>query len=75
MALRFSVGERVRCRVSPSEWAPGCVAQLWYREPDWPEGQLAPYQVKLDDGGLIYCPADQDTCVRRAVAVTGRKAL
>ena len=46
-----------------------------YRDEYMPQGVVAPYQVKLDDGGLIYCPADQDTCVRRAVAVTGRKAL
>merc|ERR1712078_799111 len=38
-------------------------------------GASEPRTFKLDDGGLIYCPADQDTCVRRAVAVTGRKAL
>ena len=63
-ALRFTVGERVRCRVSQSEWAPGCVVQLWYREPDWPEGQQAPYQVELDDGGLIFAPFDRDELIR-----------
>ena len=62
--LRFTVGERVRCRVSQSEWAPGCVVQLWYREPDWPEGQQAPYQVELDDGGLIFAPFDRDELIR-----------
>ena len=63
-ALRFTVGERVRCRVSQSEWAPGCVVQLWYREPDWREGQQAPYQVELDDGGLIFAPFDRDELIR-----------
>ena len=32
----------------------GSVAQLHYRESCWPEGQTAPYQVKLSSGGLIY---------------------
>ena len=65
-ALRFTVGERVRCRVSQSEWAPGCIAQLWYREPDWPEGRLVPYQVELDDGRLIFAPLDKDELIRAA---------
>lgn len=63
-ALRFTVGERVRCRVSQSEWAPGCVAQLWYHEPGWPETRLVPYQVELDDGRLIFAPLDKDELIR-----------
>ena len=62
---RFPVGERVRCRVSPSEWAPGRVVALWYREDDWPPGRVAPYQVELDESGtLIFAPADSDDLIR-----------
>ena len=58
------MGERVRCRVSQSEWVPGCVAQLWYHEPGWPETRLVPYQVELDDGRLIFAPLDKDELIR-----------
>ena len=35
-ALRFAVGDRVRCKVAPSTWAAGVVTQVHYREPQWP---------------------------------------
>jgi hypothetical protein len=38
--------------------------QLWYREPNWPPGQMAPYKVQLDDGRNIFAPADQQDIVR-----------
>mmetsp|Transcript_25916 Transcript_25916/g.67195 ORF Transcript_25916/g.67195 Transcript_25916/m.67195 type:complete len:429 (+) Transcript_25916:378-1664(+) len=73
-SFRFTIGDAVECNTGDG-WVRGTVVDLLYREEGMHPSFLAPYQVKLDDGGLIYCPADQDTCVRRAVAVTGRKAL
>ena len=58
--LRFAVGERVRCRTSAATWKRGRVVQLHYREDNWPEDQVAPYQIELDTGVLIYAPADSD---------------
>ena len=64
MAVRFVVGQNVLCRVGPTDWAPGQVEQLWYREPAWPEGSFAPYKIKLEDGRSIYAPADMDQVIR-----------
>lgn len=58
--LRFSVGSRVKCNLGPGGWQSGRVVKQWYREPKWPEGKLAPYQIKIDKGTLIYCPMDDD---------------
>lgn len=59
--LRFYIGMFVLCRVGPTDWAPGKVLQLWYREPNWPPGSFAPYKIKLADGREIYAPIDNGT--------------
>ena len=62
--LRFQLRDRVECwygRGKYEGWSPGQIAKCWYREPDWPVGNFAPYQVRLDfDGALIYAPCDTD---------------
>jgi len=68
MSLRFEVGTRVVCRVGQDEWEEGKIVQLWYREPDWPENKTVPYQAQLDDGTLIFVPADTDTLCRLIIA-------
>ena len=35
-------------------WAPGVVVAHHYREASFDVGYFAPYQVRLDSGGLIY---------------------
>ena len=70
--LRFNVGERVRCCMGPERWAAGRIVALYYREDDWPVGQVAPYQVELEDvfnPELIFVPMDDDRVVRRAEQV------
>lgn len=65
--LRFSVGDRVECRVARGSdgWAPGTVVAHWFRNPDWPPGKYAPYQIKLDDSeNLIFAPKDRDDVIR-----------
>lgn len=62
--LRFDVGTRVICRVGPTGWLPGQIVQLWYREAQWPEGALAPYQIRLDDGREIFAPVDIDQVIQ-----------
>lgn len=66
--LRFELGTRVQCRIGPNaetDWAPGEVIMLWYREANWPEGSFAPYKIKLDDGRDIFAPGDMDQIIRR----------
>ena len=36
-----------------------------YREPKWPEGKVAPYQVKLCDGRKIFAPLDDERVIRK----------
>lgn len=65
--LRFELGTRVLCRIGPDvkkDWAPGTITQLWYSQTDWPEGSVAPYKIKLDDGRFIFAPGDIDQVVR-----------
>ena len=56
----------------PERWAAGRIVALYYREDDWPVGQVAPYQVELEDvfnPELIFVPMDDDRVVRRAEQV------
>jgi hypothetical protein len=36
-----------------------------YREAGWAPEEVAPYQVKLEDGSLIFAPHDEDEVIRR----------
>ena len=54
---RFQVGTTVMCNLGQLGWRLGRVIALNYREENWPEGRIAPYQVALDeDFSLIYVP-------------------
>jgi hypothetical protein len=66
--LRFEIGERVECRIGPHPvkgWAAGRVIKHFYSEPNWPPNMVAPYQIALHDGRLIFAPADNDNVIRR----------
>jgi hypothetical protein len=73
--LRFSLLARVECWVGnvgdEKAWEPGEIVHLWWHMPDfldtdyWPADFLAPYQIKLDSGRLIYASQDDDSCIRR----------
>jgi G3E family GTPase len=65
-SLRFAVGDKVKCKTGGDTWSPGTVASLMYREEGMPPGVVAPYQVKLDSGELIFAPADTDELIRKA---------
>ena len=62
--LRFAVGDRVECNCG--KWMLGTVVKLFYVQSTFKEGMCAPYQVKLDDGKLIFAPMDTDRVVRAA---------
>jgi len=64
---RFARGQQVEAFTGDGAnggWAPGTVVGTNYREPEWPEDQVAPYQIQLDDGTLIFAPMDEDRVVR-----------
>ena len=65
-ALRFAIGSRVKCKTGPSDWSAGEVVALMYRDEFMSAGMVAPYQVKLDSGELIYAPADEDGVIQKA---------
>ena len=49
---------QVECNVG--EWIGGTVIKLWYSEAHWEVQRKVPYQVKLDDGRLVFAPLDHD---------------
>ena len=63
-AMRFAIGDRVSCNTGGG-WQPGVVEALMYRDEHMPPGMVAPYQVKLDNGDLIYAPKDTDEIIRK----------
>ena len=62
--LRFEVGQRVECNTGGGGWAKGTIVALMYSAT--PTGAVAPYQIKLDDGMLIFAPIDDDRVIRAA---------
>lgn len=78
--FRFGLGEVAECRIGEHEWVMCTVVGLLYREAKWPEGQYAPYQVRVDgvlpgsvderaktlveNRQLIWLPRDTDDCIK-----------
>ena len=60
--LTYNVGDQVQCNCG--DWMPGKVVKHWYRDGDWVMGKYAPYQVELDNGGLIFVPRDKATFIK-----------
>ena len=69
-SLRFSIGDEVECKTG-ARWSKGQVVAIMYRDDSMPQGMVAPYQVKLDGGGLIYAPADRKAVIRSPGGATG----
>jgi len=64
-ALRFQIGDAVECRTGQTEWSQGKVVdRLWKAS----NGQVHPYQMELENGTLIYAPADDNQLIRVPVA-------
>ena len=64
-SLRFAIGDKVKCNTGQG-WQTGSVVQLMYRDEFMPPGMVAPYQVQLDGGDLIYAPADEESLIQKA---------
>jgi len=66
-SLRFRVGDRVECNTGA--WSKGEIVALLYREQGIRSALgdgIAPYQIKLDRGPLIFAPMDDDRVIRKA---------
>mmetsp|Transcript_11404 Transcript_11404/g.15800 ORF Transcript_11404/g.15800 Transcript_11404/m.15800 type:complete len:166 (-) Transcript_11404:365-862(-) len=61
--LRFKRNQRVVCHMGSNQWSKGTVAKLWAEQE---KGYWVPYQVKLDDGKMIFAPTDNDMTIRAA---------
>ena len=66
--LRFAVGTHVQARVGDDEWEAATVVALWYREDTWPVHNVAPYQMQLAGGDLIFAPFESESFVIAAGA-------
>ena len=67
-SLRFRVGDKVQCRIGSDPvtgWGNGTIMQLFYRENNWPPGQMAPYKIALEDGRSIFAPQDIPGVIRK----------
>ena len=65
--FRFEVGAEIMCNLGSRGWRLGRVIALNYREEHWPVGQVAPYQVLIEeDHTLIYVPYDDVRVCREA---------
>jgi len=64
-ALRFGIGDTVECKTGQG-WTKGSVVAHMYRDEVMPPGMVAPYQVQLDGGDLIYAPEDTNELIRKA---------
>eukprot|EP00308_Calcidiscus_leptoporus_P024800 CAMPEP_0119397606 /NCGR_PEP_ID=MMETSP1334-20130426/140419_1 /TAXON_ID=127549 /ORGANISM="Calcidiscus leptoporus, Strain RCC1130" /LENGTH=596 /DNA_ID=CAMNT_0007421451 /DNA_START=32 /DNA_END=1822 /DNA_ORIENTATION=- len=63
-SLRFALGTLVECKTGGG-WEKGQIVKLLYKEAGMKS--VAPYQVKLDKGPLIYVPKDDERLCRKAV--------
>mmetsp|Transcript_26876 Transcript_26876/g.70598 ORF Transcript_26876/g.70598 Transcript_26876/m.70598 type:complete len:574 (+) Transcript_26876:46-1767(+) len=64
--LRFKVGDLILAKVGMEgeNWQEGKVVAVGYREPHFPPGFVAPYQLQLKSGQLIFAPYDRDDIIR-----------
>lgn len=56
-------------------WTAGSVVKLFYTQSSFPPNSCAPYQIKLDDGRLIFAPADEDRVIRRATGAASEGSV
>jgi len=66
--IRFEVGARVLCSRGALDWAKGRVVRHSYEKP---EGVFHPYQVRLNDGELIFASQDHDGYIQKAFCGAG----
>ena len=63
IALRFSPETKVECLFAGC-WVQAVVRSCWYQEDGWPADTWSPYQLELENGSLIFAPADDNRMIR-----------
>ena len=72
--LRFKIGDEVECNLGFNKWKTGKVISLFFRDESMPPGMTAPYQVQLDEGDIIFAPADKEELIRNKYLEESRAA-
>lgn len=62
--LRFKVKQRVKCKMDSNKWATGTVVKLWHLNSSSGQYMYLPYQVRLDDGQMIFAPQDHEYTIQ-----------
>jgi hypothetical protein len=76
LALRFGVGARVVCWCGAEDgWMLGTVTKERVEDPNVFGGKKVPYQIKLDDGMIIYAPDDKPGVIRPFIPYDPRNPL
>ena len=65
IALRFKLHDRVSYKCGGA-WTTGVVVNKFYRQHSFPPGYCAAYQVRLENGQLVFSPLDDDSMIRAA---------
>jgi len=64
--LRYDIGDRVECKLPGEKYEVGTITEVWWRDPSWPPGRVAPYQVRLEKQNvLIFVPQDHPEIIRK----------
>ena len=64
MPVRFPIGTRIECLGPDGKFGLGTVVDHYYREHDWEDGKIAPYQVMMNkDESFLYCKVDRDDII------------
>lgn len=66
--LRFSIGTPVEANLG-QYWERGTVSQVNYHNPSFGKDVYMPYEVKLDSGGSVFAPHDDDSVIRKAGSI------
>ena len=67
LGLRFKIGTKVKCQVDDNVWAKGDVVDQCYSDETMTPGFVAPYQVELEDGNLIWVPEDDNSFIKKVI--------
>ena len=66
--LRFAIDDTVLCNCAGG-WTDGKIVAHYYRQTNFPTGYCAAYQVRLNDGRMIFAPRDESCIIKPGLAL------